>query len=53
MLTLYQQELLRRLEIEIDKFLAQSPRLDTLLARLKAAAQSAVNWSDQCPPATG
>lgn len=43
MLTPYQQVLLRRLEIEIDEFLAQSPRLDALLARLKAAAQSAVD----------
>ena len=36
MLTPYQQELLRRLEVEIDDLLAKSPILDSLLARIKS-----------------
>ncbi len=43
MLTPYQQELLRRLENEIDEYLAQSDRLDALLARVKATARNAAD----------
>jgi hypothetical protein len=35
MLTAYQQELLRRLENEIDEYLAQSSHLDAFLSRLR------------------
>jgi DNA-binding response OmpR family regulator len=41
MLTPYQQELLRRLESEIDEYLARSAWLDALLARVKATARNA------------
>ena len=40
MLTPYQQELLRRLESEIDEYLARSSRLEALLSRLKAVAMN-------------
>ena len=38
MLTPYQQELLRRLEDEIDEYLAQSSHLDAFLSRLREMA---------------
>ncbi len=43
MLTPYQQELLRRLEEEIDEYIARTAKLDALLARVKAQAQNAVD----------
>ncbi|MCI0387591.1 MAG: hypothetical protein MOB07_02305 [Acidobacteria bacterium] len=50
MLTPYQQELLRQLEREIDEFLAQSPHLNALLARLKATAQTVAKRPEHFPP---
>ena len=40
MLTPYQLELLRRLEDEIDEYLAQSLRLEALLSRLRGLSLS-------------
>jgi DNA-binding response OmpR family regulator len=40
MLTPYQQELLRRLEAEIDDLLAKSLLFDALIARIKAQPQA-------------
>ena len=42
MLTAYQQELLRRLENEIDEYLAQSSHLDAFLSRLRGKILSEV-----------